>query len=107
MATGDDSNITVISADDVNIRIRVDGYPDDQHYDTGNASRIPAEGLCAFDFVNDAGTLSEIHAGHAVTKRVRGPWSKRALAFAIARLTFVGPDSGKLTMRGNQAFLRG
>jgi hypothetical protein len=65
MQQGDDRKITVTDVVGDTISVRVEGVPQGGRTD-GTCSRVPANGLCTFDFVNNDGALSHIHVGHKV-----------------------------------------
>lgn len=64
MLETDDSKITIVSVSGDSIVVKVSRGPMEPF--VGEASRVPANGLATFDFVNENGVLSHIHVGHEV-----------------------------------------
>ena len=66
MQTLKDSDITNNNVIGDQIYVELPGY-------IGIATRMPADGLCTFDFTNTDGELTHIHVGHALTRLSFGP----------------------------------
>ena len=64
METPDDKDIRIADVNGDRIVVGVTRGPMEPFY--GECSRMPANGLCTFDFKNDNGLLSHIHVGHVV-----------------------------------------